>query len=109
MINLSPKVLTFILLTTQGVWLLPDNTIHMVTGKRQKLMKEHPCCSARFSKNIRNEKTIGQLHLALFRKCCGVYFSYIDYVMSNMHRSLFSFFGLVSTPSNIYLLVELPF
>ena len=77
--------------------LVPDNTVRMVTSKRHKTDKKHLTCGASFSVIFWVLKIIIPLHPSPFRDFSR-FFSYVDYCMSNVHRSFCSFFGFGSNP-----------
>ena len=64
------------------------------------MAKNHPLGGAPFSIRFWYFKTISPQHPSPFWECCGLIFLYVDYCISNVHRSLFSFF--VPTPKNVH-------
>ena len=64
----------------------------------KKQMKKHQFCDAHLSIDIWIFKWIIPIHPAPFQNLSGLFFSYVEYCMSNVHRSFCICFGLVPTP-----------
>ena len=88
--------------------LVPDDTVHMVASKRHITGKQTPILRCTFIHQHLNFLSISSWHQIPYQQCCGMFnFSHFDYCMRNMSRSFSSFFGLVPTPKNIYLFIDI--
>ena len=67
-----------------------------------KGMGKYPFWGARLSANLFLFFWISRQHPSSFQKCCVLFFSYVDYFMSNVIRSFFSFCLWFQT-KNVYL------